>query len=69
MCGEKLDGASSEKTDSSAALRNDKQKNRQRQKQKEQATTKAKTNAGVLPLRQAQGQNDNCWEVICFKRL
>src|SRR5260370_36440172 len=34
-----------EKTDSSAALRNDKQKNRQRQKQKEQATTKAKTNA------------------------
>ena len=26
---------------------------------KGRATTKAKTNAGVLPLRQAQGQNDN----------
>ena len=27
------------------------------------ATAKAKLNAGVLPLRQAQGQNDNC--LVC----
>jgi hypothetical protein len=36
--------------DSSAALRNDKQKDKQRQNQK--------SNAEVLPLRQAQGEKD-----------
>jgi hypothetical protein len=40
MEDEKLMAHRVEKTDSSAALRNDKQKNRQRQKQKEQAKAK-----------------------------
>jgi hypothetical protein len=39
-----------EKTDSSAALRNDKQKNRQQQKQKNRQQQRQKRNAGVLPL-------------------
>jgi hypothetical protein len=45
--------------DFSAALRNDKQKDRQRQEQKERATASTKAKYRVLPLRQAQGQNDN----------
>src|ERR1035437_196520 len=42
-----------EETDSSASLRNDNQENRQQQER----------NTGVLPLRQAQGQNDNALRV------
>jgi hypothetical protein len=40
-----------EKTDSSAALRNDKQKDEQRQKQRQMR--------GFFPFDYAQGQNDN----------